>query len=391
MLSDLLAGPSMTAKMPRTIYARGRVRSTTNRPQRQGSGRVDSVCDRPVRSSAMGTHPSPAMSRPDRMCPATPPVLFCSRTCRLIDLGVWLDARYRVPKEAEPDEQPSLSAVVRCFVRPRARSCARPAAASPMPMRRPAWSAAGGTRGCGALPARCAPLPPAQLRRCGIDRLRRPLRPEPDRRSPGSDPAGRILQSLPTQLGGATYARSHGGGALGGRAVVDAVHRHLPARQRAPHSFQRAVEPPAGAGGGGAVRPVATRGDLHGRRRRRASSPPICLRCTTCTVGASGSIFGLLGALVAYGQKPRRRLRRHCILRQYGQWALVLFVAGFLMSGRQQHRPRRGLRRRLRRRGSSWRHAERRAGDGARPAAGERRHRVTVTGFALALFAAFAH
>jgi endogenous inhibitor of DNA gyrase (YacG/DUF329 family) len=36
---------------------------------------------------------------------------FCSRTCRLIDLGLWLDERYRVPKEAEPDEQPSLSAI----------------------------------------------------------------------------------------------------------------------------------------------------------------------------------------------------------------------------------------------------------------------------------------
>jgi len=29
---------------------------------------------------------------------------FCSLACRLIDLGVWLDERYRVPAESSPDE-----------------------------------------------------------------------------------------------------------------------------------------------------------------------------------------------------------------------------------------------------------------------------------------------
>jgi endogenous inhibitor of DNA gyrase (YacG/DUF329 family) len=29
---------------------------------------------------------------------------FCSHTCRLIDLGQWLDERYRVPADADPDE-----------------------------------------------------------------------------------------------------------------------------------------------------------------------------------------------------------------------------------------------------------------------------------------------
>jgi membrane associated rhomboid family serine protease len=48
------------------------------------------------------------------------------------------------------------------------------------------------------------------------------------------------------------------------------------------------------------------------------------------TVGASGSIFGLLGALVAFGQK-RGGAFGTMVLRQYGQWALVLFVFGFLM------------------------------------------------------------
>jgi len=50
------------------------------------------------------------------------------------------------------------------------------------------------------------------------------------------------------------------------------------------------------------------------------------------TIGASGSIFGLLGALVAFGQK-RGGTFGAMVLRQYGQWAVVLFVLGFLMPG----------------------------------------------------------
>ena len=50
------------------------------------------------------------------------------------------------------------------------------------------------------------------------------------------------------------------------------------------------------------------------------------------SVGASGSIFGLLGALVAFGQK-RGGTFGAMVLRQYGQWALVLFIFGFFMSG----------------------------------------------------------
>jgi rhomboid protease GluP len=50
------------------------------------------------------------------------------------------------------------------------------------------------------------------------------------------------------------------------------------------------------------------------------------------TIGASGSIFGLLGAMVAFGQK-RGGTFGAMVFRQYGQWALLLFVLGFLMPG----------------------------------------------------------
>ncbi|MFQ5707728.1 MAG: rhomboid family intramembrane serine protease [bacterium] len=50
------------------------------------------------------------------------------------------------------------------------------------------------------------------------------------------------------------------------------------------------------------------------------------------TIGASGSIFGLLGALVYYGRK-RGGTFGSAIYRQTGQWAIVLFVFGFLFPG----------------------------------------------------------
>ena len=47
------------------------------------------------------------------------------------------------------------------------------------------------------------------------------------------------------------------------------------------------------------------------------------------TLGASGSIFGLLAAAIAYGQRAGSQL----FTRQFLQWAVLLFVMGFIMPG----------------------------------------------------------
>jgi rhomboid protease GluP len=58
--------------------------------------------------------------------------------------------------------------------------------------------------------------------------------------------------------------------------------------------------------------------------------PPIpLLRGASVTVGASASIFGLLGALMHYGRSSGSSL----IHAQAKQWALILFIFGFIMPG----------------------------------------------------------
>jgi len=55
----------------------------------------------------------------------------------------------------------------------------------------------------------------------------------------------------------------------------------------------------------------------------------VSLRGAPLTVGASASIFGLLGALVHYGRKSGSSL----IHGQAKQWALILFIFGLVMPG----------------------------------------------------------
>jgi rhomboid protease GluP len=49
------------------------------------------------------------------------------------------------------------------------------------------------------------------------------------------------------------------------------------------------------------------------------------------TLGASGAVFGLLGAMVAYG-RARGGTFGLAVFRQYGQWALFMFIFSFFMA-----------------------------------------------------------
>jgi len=49
-------------------------------------------------------------------------------------------------------------------------------------------------------------------------------------------------------------------------------------------------------------------------------------------IGASGAVFGLMGAMIAFGRKRGGIFGRQ-LVRQLGLWALILIVMGFLLPG----------------------------------------------------------
>jgi rhomboid protease GluP len=50
---------------------------------------------------------------------------------------------------------------------------------------------------------------------------------------------------------------------------------------------------------------------------------------TGFSLGASGAVFGVLGAMVRYGRRRGGHFGA-AVFRQYGTWALILFIAGLL-------------------------------------------------------------
>ncbi|MFC1634357.1 DNA gyrase inhibitor YacG [Planctomycetota bacterium] len=55
------------------------------------------VCHKTIKTSA---------KKPTEQSPFFP---FCSRRCKLIDLGAWLDVEYKIASESQSDESEQLS------------------------------------------------------------------------------------------------------------------------------------------------------------------------------------------------------------------------------------------------------------------------------------------
>ena len=261
---------------------------------------------------------------------------FCSLTCRLIDLGRWLDERYRVRVRRGRGRRGR-----RCFVRrPGAILCpscgrltnADAPACLVCGRRNPGmWGFAGPLRALfrrrsfiDVVTVACIVLYVASLvfdpagGAAAARHLRRVLAEHRGARS-RSAPTG----AVPWQLGRwwtlLTAIYLHGG-------LLHILFNVLWIRQLGP-----AVEELYGPARLVVIFTVA------GRRRLRRLQPA---RPSRSPIGASGSIFGLLGAMVAFGQK-RGGTFGAMVLRQYGQWALLLFVLGLPDAGREQRRARR--------------------------------------------------
>ncbi|MDP2627751.1 MAG: rhomboid family intramembrane serine protease, partial [Candidatus Rokubacteria bacterium] len=105
------------------------------------------------------------------------------------------------------------------------------------------------------------------------------------------------------------------------------------------------------------------------------------------TIGASGAVFGLLGAMAAYG-RSRGGLFGVAVFRQYWQWAVVLFVMGFLMPGVNNFAHAGGFVGGYLT-GMIGGHGDSRLGDGLHRAAATAAVALTALAFALAVWNAF--
>jgi endogenous inhibitor of DNA gyrase (YacG/DUF329 family) len=63
------------------------------------SARVDTLCGRSYDQAEMDGSPSSASREQTKISVTNPHRPFCSLTCRLVDLGVWLDEGYRIPAD----------------------------------------------------------------------------------------------------------------------------------------------------------------------------------------------------------------------------------------------------------------------------------------------------
>jgi len=105
------------------------------------------------------------------------------------------------------------------------------------------------------------------------------------------------------------------------------------------------------------------------------------------TIGASGAVFGLLGAMATYG-RSRGGLFGMAVFRQYWQWAVVLFVMGFLMPGVNNFAHAGGFVGGYLT-GMIVGHGDSRLGDGLHRAAATAAVALTALAFALAVWNAF--